>query len=106
MAKGIEDSAYFLILLTKEYEDKVNLTTGKANENCNLEFTFASTKRRGKMIIIVLDERMLEQTKWTGKFGLNCSQLLYIDGLRLSVKEAAQEVLKILKKDVRFFHFM
>ena len=104
MAKGIEDSAYFLILLTKEYEDKVNLATGKANENCNLEFTFASTKRRGKMIIIVLDEKMQDPTKWTGKFGMVCSQLLYIDGLRQSANVVAKEVIKILKKDVRFLH--
>ena len=107
MAEGIECSAFFLILLTKAYEDKVNLQAGKETENCNLEFSFAQTKKpKDKFIIIVRDERMLNTAKWTGKLGLQCSTLLYIDGLNQPLDVVVQDVLKILKKDVRALHHM
>lgn len=59
MAEGVDNSTYFLIVVTAAYQNKVNLATGKP-ENCEMEYSFALTKK-GKdfFILIVRDNTML-----------------------------------------------
>ena len=100
MAEGVEDSTYFILILTKMYSNKVNLQTGQP-ENCNLEFTLALTKKGvDRMIVIVRDATMLNPRLWEGKIGF-CGANLYIDGTSLSLKEVVGEVLKRLRREVR-----
>ena len=100
MVEGVEDSAYFILLLTREYERKVNLETGHP-ENCNLEYTLAITKKGvEKMIVILRDATMYNPREWEGKIGF-CGANLYIDGIGQPLDVVVEEVLKRLKMDVR-----
>ena len=100
MVEGVEDSAYFILLLTREYERKVNLRTGRP-ENCNLEYSLALTKKGvEKMIVILRDATMYNPREWEGKIGF-CGANLYIDGIGQPLDVVVEEVLKRLKMDVR-----
>lgn len=99
MAEGVEDSTYFILLLTRKYSLKVNLKTGQP-ENCNLEYSLALTKKGVEnMIVIVRDATMFNPREWEGKIGF-CGANLYIDGLGQPLEAVVQEVMRRLRRDV------
>ena len=100
MAEGVEDSTYFILILTRMYSNKVNLLTGQP-ENCNLEYSLALSKKGvERMIVIVRDATMLNPREWEGKIGF-CGVNLYIDGVGQPLKAVVEEVLKRLRREVR-----
>ena len=75
MAEGIDDSDIFLVFITKVYIDKV---ASKEYDNCKAEFSYAS-KRKKRMISIVMEPSVKDQGEWTGPVGLRLSSDLYVD---------------------------
>ena len=100
MAEGVEDSSYFILILTQKYSQNVNLQTGQP-ENCNLEYSLALTEKGvEKMIVIVRDATMYNPRDWEGKIGI-CGANLYVDGIGQPLEAVVGEVIKRLRRDVR-----
>ncbi|GBG16298.1 Hypothetical Protein FCC1311_117732, partial [Hondaea fermentalgiana] len=60
----------FVVFVTREYMDKVNDKGARPNY-CRAEFHYAFHQvEPAKMIPCILDEEMLDQSKWKGSFGL------------------------------------
>ena len=81
MAQGIESSKLALIIVTKEYQKKVN---GEApsglQDNCFLEFKHCLSKLTpSNMICVIRDKEMTRDADWVGVFGMNMGGRIYVD---------------------------
>ncbi|EQC26587.1 hypothetical protein SDRG_15527 [Saprolegnia diclina VS20] len=78
MGHGIENSALVAVFITQRYMEKVN--GANQNDNCQLEFNMAgNTQTAARLIPIVMEPRMKDQTKWKCEFKLTLGSLLYLD---------------------------
>ena len=98
MTKGVDDSCYFIVLVTQKYMEKVNDPSRK--ENCYIEFEYAQ-RRKGfsQFIIIVRDASMTNPRNWTGVFG-TCGGELFIDAVGKSAGEVCDQVITRLRQTV------
>lgn len=84
MVSGIEHASCIIVFVTKRYMDKVG--GSNAEDNCFLEFNYASRRKTAnKMVSVVMEERMRSTAEWTGILGLVLGGSLYVD---LSNEEA------------------
>ena len=74
MAEGIDDSDIILVFITKVYMEKLT----KENDNCKDEFTYSVSQKK-KMIPIVMEPCMRDQTKWISLLGFKLGAHLYVD---------------------------
>lgn len=78
MAEGIEQAKCVIVFVTRKYHDKVN--SGIGNDNCRLEFSYATRKKTNKkMVAVLMEQCMKECGKWNGQLGLHLGGKLYID---------------------------
>lgn len=71
MAHGIENSNKIVIIITREYIDKVK----KENDNCKLEFMYSINKHK-KMIAVCFDDSP-SQREWDGPVGMTFASKIY-----------------------------
>ncbi|KAH9259558.1 hypothetical protein BASA81_001979 [Batrachochytrium salamandrivorans] len=80
ITNGMDESAVFVVFITKAYVEKVASGADKDKTDwCYFEFNYASTTMLRKMIAVVMDKEMLDQTKWKGLVGARLGNALYID---------------------------
>lgn len=98
MTNGIDDSTWFLVLVTAKYRDKVN--DPNRRQNCYIEFEYAQrTKGFSKFIIILRDESMSDPHDWRGTFG-SCGGELYINAVNKPADEVCDDIIKRLSETV------
>ena len=94
MAEGIDDSDIFLVFITKAYMEKLN---SKGHDNCKKEFTYAITRKK-KMIPIVMESCMRDQTHWIGTLGVNLAGDLHVDMSETDSEKDVTALIEHLKK--------
>ena len=77
MADGIENSACIFVFLTQTYLDKVK--KADPSDNCYKEFSYASSKRAGFILPIVMEPQLKNPKDWTGAVALQLSGKIYVD---------------------------
>ncbi len=78
MCRGIDESVYIVIFITKKYMEKV--ASLNASDNCKKEFQYSEIKKTSdNMIPIVMEPELLDTGKWFGPVAMNLSGKLYID---------------------------
>eukprot|EP00298_Acanthocystis_sp_HF-20_P010321 c18798_g1_i1.p1 GENE.c18798_g1_i1~~c18798_g1_i1.p1 ORF type:complete len:307 (+),score=108.57 c18798_g1_i1:16-936(+) len=76
--KGIKDSACVVVFVTQDYQRKV--FGDNQSDNCYLEFQFsAQRKTPALMIPVVMEERMRDTKKWDGLLSFYLSGLFFIE---------------------------
>lgn len=76
MSSGIDNSAVFVVFVTKEYCQKV--AHGSSTDNCALEFQYASQRRKPEnMLAVVVDRSMRAVSNWEGPVGFFLGGVLY-----------------------------
>jgi TIR domain len=63
--QNINDSDSILIFVTSKFMGKVNGMDGN-NDICKLEYDYALKTASGKMIVVILEERMRNISQWKG----------------------------------------
>ena len=98
MSQGIEQTKVVFTFITRRYHDKVNSTN--FNDNCKLEFNYASIKKTSsKMIAVVMEKGMLDAKRWTGTVGMRLGGNIYVDmSGDLDDKTYLSQQLKLLQK--------
>lgn len=76
MPKGIDNSSCVLVFVTEAYMHKVG--GDNQADNCLKEFSYASLRKPGKMLPIVMERTMQNPSQWQGPLGFNLGQSLYI----------------------------
>ena len=78
ISQGIEQTKGVIVFITRRYHEKVNgLDTG---DNCQLEFNYASRKKkRSNMVAVLMDKCMCNTNIWTGLVGLHLGGEMYVD---------------------------
>lgn len=80
ITEGIDNSATFVVCVTRAYVEKVQRGPKSASvDRCYYEFNYAGKDKRSKTIAVVMDEEMLDTTKWDGPVGGRLLSALYID---------------------------
>jgi len=104
MTSGIDRSSVVLVFITKLYLEK---TAGAAargeNDNCFLEFDYASRKKdKQKMICVVMEPCCLDTSSWSGAVGMHLGGRIHIDctsddpaKFAQVCEEIRQEILKV-----------
>ncbi|OQS03538.1 hypothetical protein THRCLA_04144, partial [Thraustotheca clavata] len=78
MISGIENARCIVVFVTQRYMDKVGGDNGE--DNCQLEFNYASMKKtNAKMISVLMDPTIKNTRDWTGPVGMTLGGTLYID---------------------------
>ena len=77
MANGIDRSECVIVFITRRYVDKV--AGDDANDSCKVEFNYASTRKSGKLIPVVMERQMLNTADWNGPVGLTLCTTLFVD---------------------------
>eukprot|EP01031_Cornospumella_fuschlensis_P028943 gene28943-34932_t len=78
MISGIENAFCIVVFITKRYMDKVG--SNNAEDNCQLEFNYASRRKTArKMVPVVMEERMRNTADWIGEVGMVLGGSLYVD---------------------------
>lgn len=78
MVSGIDNSACVVAFITKRYCSKVK--GDNCEDNCQLEFNYSSLRKTGgKMIAVVMEERMRTTKKWGGEVAMVLGGRLYVD---------------------------
>jgi TIR domain len=76
MSRGIDESAVFVVCLTKTYEAKV--AGDNAADNCKKEFKYAVLKRMNtRMLPVVMEQCMTNSRAWKGVLGMELGSKLY-----------------------------
>lgn len=77
MADGIENSDCIVVFLTQAYMDKVK--SGNPSDNCFKEFTYATLKRAGYILPIVMEPQLRSPKDWSGSVALQLATQIYVD---------------------------
>jgi hypothetical protein len=77
MASGIDASRLVIVLVTKNYVDKVR--GQREDDNCQLEFHYACRTKSGAMIPVVMEPTMRDPSQWPGAVGMALCDVLYVD---------------------------
>ena len=78
MSQGIDESNGVIIFITKRYLEKVN--GSKRDDNCKLEFDYASRRKTSsKMVPVLMEKSVGEPKNWTSSVGMILGGELYID---------------------------
>ncbi|RYG69961.1 toll/interleukin-1 receptor domain-containing protein [archaeon] len=78
MIQGIENANCIVVFITKRYMDKVD--SDNAEDNCQLEFNYASRRKTAKrMVPVVMEERMRAPSDWIGEVGMVLGGSLFVD---------------------------
>ncbi|RYH20274.1 TIR domain-containing protein [archaeon] len=78
MCNGIDRTKCVIVFITKNYVDKVS--SENANDNCQLEFSYAVRQKSAKVMIpVVMEGRMRDTSQWRGAVGMALGGSLYID---------------------------
>lgn len=76
MCLGIEHSRIIIVCITELYIEKVRQVDRK-NDNCKLEFKYASQNKSGFIIPVVMEASCLNAESWKGPVGMVLSNVLY-----------------------------
>lgn len=82
MTKGIDNSRCILIFVTENYMNKIK--DGATNDNCKFEFNYAWKHKSDKIILAVMEKKMLNTSMWKGPLG-GLSNHLYIDMTEINI---------------------
>lgn len=63
--QNINDSDSIIVFVTSKFMGKVNGMDGN-NDVCKLEYDYALKTASGKMIVVILEERMRNISQWKG----------------------------------------
>eukprot|EP01031_Cornospumella_fuschlensis_P026802 gene26802-32383_t len=78
MISGIENAFCIVAFITKRYMEKVD--SDNAEDNCQLEFNYASRRKTArKMVSVVMEARMRNTADWIGEVGMVLGGSLYVD---------------------------
>ncbi|RYH14740.1 toll/interleukin-1 receptor domain-containing protein [archaeon] len=78
MISGIENANCIVVFVTKRYMEKVN--GDNAEDNCQLEFNYASRRKTArKMVPVVMEARVRDTSQWVGEVGMVLGGNLYVD---------------------------
>ena len=77
MADGIENSDCIFVFLTQTYLDKVK--KADPSDNCFKEFQYATMKRAGFIMPIVMEPQLRNPKDWSGAVALHLSGKIYVD---------------------------
>jgi len=95
MVAGIDSSSLVIVAVTKDYMDKVN---SPEQNNVKREFTYALAKKgMGRVVPVVMEKEMLDQSRWEGRFLMEMSGQMYADFSSQDVEKAAQLVQRTLE---------
>jgi hypothetical protein len=76
MCLGIDQSKVFVACITKKYMQKVGGT--KEDDNCKKEFNYAAKRKTaGRMLPVIMEKCMGNQSEWEGALGMTLGQQLY-----------------------------
>lgn len=111
MTKGIDNAQCVVVFVTKRYMEKVD--GDNANDNCQLEFNYATNRKSGaKMLAVVMEDRMLNSKEWVGELGMVLGSMLYVSMtgdlsqasyLNAQADELTASIMRIIQKPVRGF---
>lgn len=98
---GIDDSAAFVVFVTKDYLEKLMKGAETEQDWCYFEFTYASQRKPTKMIAVIMEEEMLDTSKWKGPISARLGTKLYVDftsddKLDSCVSELSRRIAQIL----------
>lgn len=80
ITRGIDETGVFVAFITKDYVEKVKNGADSARTDwCSVEFNYASNMKTDKMIAVVMEPEMLDQTKWRGPVGSRLGGSLFVD---------------------------
>ncbi|RYH14454.1 toll/interleukin-1 receptor domain-containing protein [archaeon] len=78
MISGIENAFCIVAFITQRYMEKVD--SDNAEDNCQLEFNYASRRKTArKMVPVVMEARMRSTADWIGEVGMVLGGSLYVD---------------------------
>jgi hypothetical protein len=78
MTNGIERSHCAIIFITERYQQKIK--TDDSKDNCYFEFNYALHHFKSELIIpVVMEEGMRNTKQWSGRLASELGTLLYID---------------------------
>lgn len=78
MTSGIDNAQCIIVFITGRYVEKV--ASDNAEDNCQLEFNYASMRKTAsKMIPVVMEKGMRNTSEWEGAVGMVLGSRLYID---------------------------
>jgi hypothetical protein len=78
MTSGIDHTKAVVVFITERYMNKVNGDDNR--DNCKFEFEYAfRTLGAGRIIPVVMEDRMRNTRNWKGVFGGSLGGMLYID---------------------------
>jgi hypothetical protein len=76
MTQGIESSKVFIVFVTRNYMNKVN--GNESRDNCKLEFNYAFQRKGPSLMLPVVMETSMRNTReWTGGIGVLGTMLYY-----------------------------
>mmetsp|Transcript_37643 Transcript_37643/g.94374 ORF Transcript_37643/g.94374 Transcript_37643/m.94374 type:complete len:518 (-) Transcript_37643:436-1989(-) len=76
MSSGIDSSHTVVAFVTQRYVQKV-AQTGNPRDNCKLEFNYATSRKPGMIVPVVMERRMKNTADWTGAVGMHLGPLIY-----------------------------
>lgn len=98
MAEAVEMSTVIVVFITRRYMEKIMVD----GDNCAKEFSHAARVRGPAMMVPVVMEQGMSDTKtWRGKLGLIMGDILYVpmweDDVSKGVNQLSQEIAKRIK---------
>ena len=70
MCRGIDCSQCVIVFITQRYINKV-ASADEKSDWCKLEFNYATLKRAGRIIPVVMEADVRDQTTWSGAVGMH-----------------------------------
>ena len=97
---GIMQAKVILVFITQRYAGK--MSSAYSNDNCKLEFLYASKMKTLKMVPVVMETGMRDAERWTGLIYSHLSHVLYVDmSGDLDDKLYLSERMKCLQKELQ-----
>lgn len=99
MTKGIDHASLVIVFVTRQYMEKV--AGDNPSDSCKLEFGYSALKKTSaKMFAIVLEEEMLDSSKWGGKLGMTLGNHSYIPFLKRD-EQSFDSTIEIINARIR-----
>lgn len=99
MASGIENCKVVIVLVTRDYADKVSSSAANdTSDNCMNELKYAFEIKK-KILSVIVDPDMANPQSWpSGMFSFLMAGLLYVDASDKSVDATSDEIETQLKR--------
>ena len=100
MAEGIDNTNCAVVFVTERYQTKAN-GHGPDGETDNCFFEFGTISRKfgsDRIVVVVMEERMLNTRKWSGIVGARMGGILYTNLTSDDDDEFERGCLEIIRK--------